>query len=421
MAIIGKRRFLIYAVLILFALLTYSHFCRFRVEADSVRKNTAKINETAFDRKLVSANTDFGFGLFSELNKKDTGKNIFLSPTSIGLCLSMAFNGAAAETSTAMGATLRLHGMGVNELNDAYAQWRAALQKPHSTIDLEIANSIWARNGVQFRSEFIDANKRFYGAEVATLNFSDPGSVSVINSWVNNKTRGKIPRIVGDISSDSMLFLVNAVYFKGKWTTAFDRAKTANGSFTMGSGVRQQRPMMRQSGDYQYLENEKFQAIGLPYGEGDLSMYIFLPSKDSSLSTFQSNLTAGAWDTWMSDFALATGEIVLPRFKVEYEATLNDALKAMGMAVAFDPQRADFSAMLQTSLRPFISEVKHKAFAEVNEEGTEAAAATSTEVRAISAMIPTRKFRMVVDRPFFFAIRDNASGALLFIGSVVNL
>ncbi len=218
-----------------------------------------------------------------------------------------------------------------------------------------------------------------------------------------------------------MLFLVNAVYFKGKWTSAFDRANTADGYFTAASGVRQQRPMMRQRGDYQYLENENFQAISLPYGEGDWSMYVFLPSQTSSLSSFEKNLTPANWDAWIDDFELGSGEIVMPRFKVEYEVTLNNALKAMGMGVAFDPQRADFSGMLQTSLRPFISEVKHKAFAEVNEEGTEATAATSTEVRVISAMIPSKKFRMVVDRPFFFAIRDNTSGALLFLGSVTNV
>jgi serpin B len=421
MAILAKRRLIIYSLFILFALLTCSLFLGFGVEANSVKKNTAGTNDVRFDRKLVSSNTNFGFILFSELTKKDAGQNIFLSPTSIGVCLSMAYNGAATETSTAMANALRLQGMSVNELNDAYAQWRAALQKPHSMIDLEIANSIWARNGAQFRPEFIDANKRFYGAEVTTLNFSDPNSASVINSWVNTKTRGKIERIVDNISGDSMLFLVNAVYFKGKWTSAFDRANTADGYFTAASGVRQQRPMMRQRGDYQYLENENFQAISLPYGEGDWSMYVFLPSQTSSLSSFEKNLTPANWDAWIDDFELGSGEIVMPRFKVEYEVTLNNALKAMGMGVAFDPQRADFSGMLQTSLRPFISEVKHKAFAEVNEEGTEATAATSTEVRVISAMIPSKKFRMVVDRPFFFAIRDNTSGALLFLGSVTNV
>jgi len=371
------------------------------------------------DNRLVSVNTNFGFNLFSTLTKSGLDKNIFISPTSIALSLAMAYNGAAGETGKAMATAMSLGNMTAQDLNESYAAWRAALQKPYSTIDLEIANSVWARQGAQFRPEFLDANKRYYGAEVATLNFSDAArSASVINNWVSNKTHGKIDRIVNDISSDSILFLINAVYFKGKWTSAFDRSQTKPGPFTSLNGTTTQRAMMQQRGDFQYLENGNFQAIALPYGEGDLSLYLFLPAKGTSLSQFLRTLNAANWNEWMNAFENSNGQIVMPRFRVEFEATLNEPLRNLGMRVAFDPQNADFSGILQSSQKPFISEVRHKAYAEVNEEGTEAAAATSTDIQVISAMIPSKTFRMVVDRPFFFAIRDNASGALLFLGSV---
>lgn len=370
------------------------------------------------DPRLVSANTTFGFKLFAEVAKQDAGKNVFISPASVGLALAMTYNGAAGETKQGMERALEIHGMNHLELNRAYAQLRAALESADPKVQLNIANSLWGRKGISFNPAFIQRNKEFYGAEVASLDFNDPSAAATINSWVADKTKGKISKIVDRIDAQAILFLINAIYFKGTWTAAFDAAKTKEEEFTTGAGARKRHPMMHQSGNYSYYEGNGFQAVSLPYGAGRVSMYIFLPAQGTSLGALQQSLTAGNWDSWMKQFAEIKGEIAVPRFKVEYEVGLNDALKALGMGIAFDPDRADFTGIVQGSANAFISRVKHKTFAEVNEEGTEAAAVTSVEMRATSAMQPRKTFRMIVDHPFFCAIRDNKTGSLLFMGAI---
>ncbi|HJZ69256.1 MAG TPA: serpin family protein [Blastocatellia bacterium] len=368
------------------------------------------------DSRLVAANTRFGFKLYSEVLKQSAGKNVFISPASVGLAIAMTYNGAVGETKQAMERALEIQGMNHAELNRAYAQLRQALETPDPKVELNIANSLWARKDVTFNPDFIQRNKQFYGAEVTTLDFLSASAPATINSWVADKTKGKIRDIVDQIDPQSILFLINAIYFKGKWQAEFDKAKTKDDDFTTGAAQQKRVPMMHQSGTYSYYEGAGFQAVSLPYGEGRVSMYILLPAKGTSLDEFQKKLTATNWDAWMKEFAETKGEIAVPRFKVEYELLLNDALKALGMGIAFDPVRADLSGIAKTQENAYISRVKHKTFAEVNEEGTEAAAATSVEVTLTSAMQPRKTFRMIVDHPFFCAIRDNKTGTLLFMG-----
>ncbi|MFY9558312.1 MAG: serpin family protein [Blastocatellia bacterium] len=372
----------------------------------------------AIDSRLVSANTRFGLKLFTEVAKQSEGKNLLISPASVGLALAMTYNGAVGETKNAMARALEIEGLSHVELNTAYAQLKAALESSDPKVQLNIANSLWGKKGIAFNPDFIQRNKQFYGADVAALDFNDPSASQTINSWVTDKTKGKIDKIVDNIDPQTILFLINAIYFKGKWTVEFDKAKTTDDIFTTGAGKQKRHPLMHQSDDYSYYEDKDFQAVSLPYGSGRISMYIFLPKSGSSLGGFQKNLTAAHWDTWMKGFAHTKGEIALPRFKVEYEITLNDALKALGMGDAFDPQRANLTGIVQTSENVFISRVKHKTFAEVNEEGTEAAAVTSAEVSVTSAMQPRKTFRMIVDHPFLCAIRDSKTGTLLFVGSI---
>ena len=370
------------------------------------------------DRRLVSANTGFGFKLFAQLAQGKAGENVFISGASVGLALAMTYNGAEGETRKAMARALGLEGMNLDEINRAYAQLRASLEKIDPKVRLAIANSLWARRGLEFKPEFIRRNKEFYGAETTELNFNDPNAPSTINAWVNEKTGGKIDKIIEQIEPDAILFLINAIYFKGAWAEEFDKAKTREEDFTLAAGNSKKHPMMRQSGRYLYLESEDFQAVSLPYGGGRVSMYIFLPAKISSLDKFHKGLNGENWDKWMSQFGKTKGDIVLPRFKLEYEETINDALKALGMGVAFDPQGANLSGMIGTAENVFINEVKHKTFVEVNEEGTEAAAATSVGISVTSMPAPEKTFRMVVDRPFFCAIRDNQTGTVLFMGGI---
>jgi serine protease inhibitor len=372
------------------------------------------------DPRLAAANTKFGFKLYAELIRQSAEKNTFVSPSSIALCLAMAYNGAEAETRQAMARALETQAMSLDELNRAYAELKAALENPDAKVKLQIANSLWARQGLPFKPNFIKRNQDYFGAEVTALNFDDPAAPATINRWVSDKTNGKIDKIVDQIDSQSILFLINAIYFKGAWAKEFDKAKTKEDNFTLLRGTKRV-PMMSQSGNYPYLETKDFQAVSLPYGGGRVSFYVFLPASASSLSAFEKSLTEANWQQWMGQFRATDGDIGLPRFRVEYEATLNDALKALGMGVAFDEGRANFSGMIQTQgQNVYISRVKHKTFAEVNEEGTEAAAVTSTEMRTTSMRMPAQRFRMVVDRPFFCAIRDNTSGAVLFMGSIYD-
>ena len=386
----------------------------------AVEDQNNKSSGDALDSRLVAGNERFGFKLFAEVTKQDAGKNVFISPASVGLALAMTYNGAEGETKQAMSRSLEAQGMSLDELNRAYAQLKAALESPDPKVQLNIANSLWAKKSITFKPDFIQRDKQFYDAEVTSLDFNDPAAAATINSWVADKTKGKIDKIVDQIDAQSILFLINAIYFKGKWTLEFDKAKTKEDTFTTGSGHQKRHPLMQQSGKYNYYEDKTFQAVSLPYGGGRVSMYVFLPKTGTSLDDFQKNLTASNWDAWMKEFVQTQGDISVPRFRVEYEIGLNEALKALGMGIAFDPARANFTGMVQTSENAFISRVKHKTFAEVNEEGTEAAAVTSVEMRVTSAMRPPKTFRMIIDHPFFFAIRDNKTGTMLFMGSIVD-
>jgi serpin B len=239
---------------------------------------------------------------------------------------------------------------------------------------------------------------------------------------VNKKTEGKIDKIVEEIGPDLVLFLINAIYFKGQWQVEFKKENTKPDVFRLAGGEQKKLPMMSQSGSYNYYKGKDFQSVALPYGKGGVSMYVFLPDEQTDLNRFEQQLTSENWDMWMKSFRVTPGDLMLPRFKVEWESELIETLQAIGMAEAFDPRRANFSQMaeLNSSNKLYISQVKHKTFGEVNEEGTEAAAVTSVGVSVTSAQEPRERFVMKVDRPFFFAIRDNLTGVVLFMGSITN-
>lgn len=370
------------------------------------------------DPKIVDANNKFGFKLFAEVQKIDSAeKNVFISPTSVAIALAMTYNGASGSTQQAMAKTLELQGMNLQEINSSYAASKKLLENPDAKVQLTIANSLWANQDTNFQPDFIQRTQDFYQAKVSNLNFKDAAAANTINNWVNENTRGKINKIVETIEPDQVLFLINAIYFKGNWSQEFDKSQTTQHPFYLISGKQKQHPMMSQKGDYRYYENQQFQAVSLPYGkDGKVSFYIFLPKQNSNLKTFYQNLNVENWEKWMTQFSKQAGFIRLPRFKTDYDVTLNDALKALGMEEAFS-SKANFSGMGKNFA---LSQVKHKTFVEVNEEGTEAAAATSVAVEAVSLRQQPEPFKMIVDRPFFCAIRDNQTGNILFMGSIVE-
>ena len=379
---------------------------------------TAQRPNPRLEQKLVEANTKFGFKLFSEILNQEEGKNIFLSPTSVAIALAMTYNGANGETQQQMAEALELQELSLEDINQGNYLLKTSLETADPDVQLLITNSLWAKQGVSFKSDFIQTNQQFYQAQVTELDFASPEASNTINSWVKEKTRGKIEQIVEELQPDEVLFLINAIYFKGNWSEQFDKDNTTERPFYLTDGTTKQHPMMSQLGKYQYLENDSFQAISLPYGKGRLSFYVFLPRENTNLEAFQQQLTVENWQQWMNQFQMRDGEIQLPRFQFDYEIQLNDALKALGMEAAFDANQADFANM--TPAQVTIDEVKHKTFVEVNEEGTEAAAVTSVGITLTSAVISQSPFQMIVDRPFFCAIRDNQTGTLLFMGSVVE-
>ncbi|MBM3934477.1 MAG: serpin family protein [SAR202 cluster bacterium] len=371
----------------------------------------------AVDPSLVSGNTGFGAELFGELHDSAPGENVFISPLSVSVALAMLYNGASGETRQAMTETLGYEGMSPERINDANLALLQSLCALNPELALNIANSLWARQGVQFKQDFIDANREHFAAEAAVLDFDDPAAAGRINGWVSDNTNGKITQIIDRIPADMVMYLINAIYFKGAWDTQFDGKLTREMPYHLQGGGQVTVPMMLQTRYFSYQESGAFQAVKLPYKKTNVGMYVFLPKEGTSLEALVNDLSEESLGEWMGQFGNREGSVSIPRFKMEYEEKLNDALSDMGMAVAFDPDRADLSGMSDAHL--YVSEVKHKAVVEVNEVGTEAAAVTSIGVAATSAN-PNPPFSFIADRPFLFLIRDDATGSVLFMGAVYN-
>jgi len=368
-----------------------------------------------------SAYSSFGVDLYRELIREKPGENIFISPASVGFALAMTMNGAAGETRDAMANVLGLTEKSPAFVNVVDSTFISTMNDTIRGVALSVANSLWAREGVTFRKDFLTTNERYYGAEIQTLDFRSSEAPARINSWVAAKTHNRITKIVDEIDESSILFLINAIYFKGTWTKEFEKNLTQEKPFHLANGTTSPRPMMRQSGKYAYIEGDAFQAVRLPYGDGRIGMYVFLPAKNSSLERFHAGLTSEKLNAWMGRLERRAGLIVLPRLRLEYEARLKQALGALGMGAAFDCGRADFTRMVELpGADACIHDVVHKTFVEVNEKGTEAAAVTSVDVRLTTVMEPEKPFEMIVDRPFFLAIVDGKTGIILFMGSIVN-
>lgn len=359
----------------------------------------------------------FGLDLFRRLADARPDENVVVSPLSAGLAVSMLANGATGDTRAGIERALAT-GMGLDALNTANASLAAALRS--QDVELAVANSLWARQGVPFLPAFLQQNRQFYGAEIASLDLSTPDAARRINEWASRSTRGRITEMVdGPLDAEVILYLMNAVYFKGRWQDEFRAQDTRPRTFHAPGGA-VQRPMMSRTGSYGYLRGEGFQAVRLPYRGERFAMYVLLPDSGQSLAQLRGRLAAEAWRGWMGEFRPREVRLTMPRYRMNVESRLNQPLTAMGMADAFSPARATLGAMLPAEYlrvnNAFVSEARQKVFIEVNEEGTEAAAVTGIEVRTTSMPAPPLEF--TVDRPFVLAIRDDQTGALMFVGQV---
>ena len=370
---------------------------------------------SAGELRIVDGANSFSFELLRETTKQlPADSNAFLSPLSASMALGMALNGAQGETLDGMQAALGLAGMTEAEINQGYRDLIALLGKLDSRTEMKIANSMWGREGIRFQPAFMDAGKTFFDAEVQTLDFGSPAALPTINNWVSNKTNARIPKLLDEISNEEILFLINAIYFKGKWRVQFDPKDTRDGPFQAADGRSRAAALMNLTDSLNYDETAEYQAVDLLYGNGAFAMTVLLPKAGVRPVDVLAGLSPTTWRELAGRFRTADVNLTLPKFKMEYSRRLNDDLTALGMGVAFDDARADFSRIADVgSERLYISRVDQKTFVEVNEEGTEAAAATSVGIGVTSAPVVVE---MRVDRPFVFAIRERLSGTVLFMG-----
>jgi serine protease inhibitor len=387
---------------------------------------------------VTEAENDFGFRLLRTLAPDRAPANVTVSPLSISQALTMTYNGAGGGTKKAMAQTLGIVSMSSDTVNGANRQLLKSLHQPlgrrgflHGLFKrrrnrkawLAIANALWIERTFSINRDFVGLNEDFYGAEVQSLDFiGDPQrATDEINAWVKRNTQGKVPTIVEGLQSDTRLVLTDAVYFKGRWKEPFDPRFTSSRSFFLLDGKSVMTPMMMTTSlreTYPYLETDTFQAVRMPYANPRFAMYVFLPRKKDGLQEFLGSLDHQHWKDWTAGFKLREGIIGLPRFQLRYGNKLNDALSAMGMAVAFRPGAADFSG-IESSRQLYLSDVEHKTFVKVDEQGTEAAAATVVVAVASARHFPG-PFEMIVDHPFLFAIAEQQSGAILFLGTVID-
>ncbi len=372
---------------------------------------------TELEKRLVQTSNQFGFNLLRTVNQSEAGKDVFISPLSVSMALGMTLNGANGTTQEAIRTTLGFSEMTMEEINKTYYALMQLLRNLDPKVQFKIANSIWHRLDFSVEQEFVETNRRYFEAAVKGLNFSSPDASRTMNSWVEANTNGKIKTIVPNpIPSYIVMYLINAIYFKGTWTYQFDRTKTIDAPFFLPDGTTKPAKLMQLRTTLPYVETATYQAIELPYGDSLFNMIVVLPKRGESPETFANSLSQDSWNVLRTSLHAQLGRVFLPKFKLEFEKLLNDQLKAMGMEVAFDADRADFTKIHRAG-GLFISEVKHKTFVQVDEEGTEAAAVTSVEIGRTST---PPEFLMRVDRPFFFAITERHSGTLLFVGKIVE-
>jgi serpin B len=372
-------------------------------------------------QRVVSGNTEFALDLYAKLAANEG--NVFLSPYSISTALGMTWAGARGETADQMKKVLHFPNDGVR-VHQALGRLSADLTVPGNQkgVRLGIANRLYGAEGEAFRPEFLAIAEKCYGGGLEQVDFAGDSEAArkIINTWVEKKTEDKIKELLvkGNVDRDTVLVLVNAIYFKGDWEVQFDKKLTAVEIFTNDGGnrnedLRPRVPMMKRKGSLSYLKGEGFQAVELPYVGKSLSMVVFLPDALDGLPAFEKSLAADKLAGWLGGFQLRDVVLSLPKFTMsvrygEMEKTLAD----MGL-----PLHGDFSGMTGGNL--FISKVVHKAFVDVNEEGTEAAAATAVIMaRGVHVVMPPAVFN--ADHPFFFIIRDKASGSILFMGRVVD-
>ena len=364
--------------------------------------------------RVIETNNNFGLELLNVVFEAETKPNIMISPASVGIALGMTYNGAESTTMDAFGEVLNYNGLTREEVNEITRELISVLLTNTKGNLLEIANSIWYNKGFPVKQEFMDLNSNYYKAQVRELDFSKASALNTINDWVSSNTHEKIDEIIDHIDPSTMMILINAIYFNCLWEVQFDPKDTYDAPFYRENGTKfAEVDMMKLEDNFKVAYSDNFRAVELPYKNKKFSMFLFLPDEGTPVNQLAAELDGPTWNNWLDKFhEINNYNIELPRFEFEFDRSLKEDLKSMGLEIAFTDE-ADFSGISDIDL--LISDVIHKTYIKVNEEGTEAAAVTAVTMDLTSAG-PGSVLRF--DRPFLFAITENSSKSILFMGKV---
>lgn len=389
--------------------------CNSNIKTQNTKSESKTITLTPAQKALVQVNNQFAFTLFNKACSNEAKENLLYSPLSVSMALSMVMNGAEGNTKTGMQKTLGFGKVENSKVNEFYKLMIQQLQHTDKQVVFNIANSIWYRNTFPFSTSFLSTNLNYYKAYISPLDFSSLSATKTINSWVNTKTNNEIPTIIDNILPDQVMFLINAIYFKGLWRKQYDASKTTDQDFYCENKKVVKCKMMTQEEVYfPFYSNKIFTAVEMSYGHANFVMTVLLPKNGKTTSDVIGNITAKSWKSMNDSLDFEEVKLNMPRFKISYETSLNSMLGAMGMADAFNSKVANFNRIYSHG-GIYISEMKHKTTINVDEKGTVAAAITAE--RYVTLAIP----EMVnINKPFIFVISEKSTGTILFTGRIMD-
>ncbi len=406
-------KFRLHIYLLTVALIAFLPGCE-KDDPDPVSGQPAALVLTEKSAKVLDAGQRFSFELFKEVYALSGRDNMMISSLSTSYALGMTYNGSAGSTRDAFRDVLHFGELDDAAVNEGYKELMGQLVQLDKQVEFSIANSIWYKLGFSVLDDFISTNREYFDAAVEELDFSDPGARDVINAWIEDKTNDKIKEMLDYIPSDVVMYLVNAIYFNAKWKYQFDPKETTPGDFHLRDGSVSQAEFMKVNGAFNHLAGKGFTAVELPYGDSAFSMVVILPDINSSLDALVDVLDEEGWESLLANPGVQNVQIEIPKFKYGFKSLLNDPLINLGLGVAFGGG-ADFSRIASGGGLQ-ISRVIHQTFIDVQEEGTEAAAATIVEIRETASPGGAAFFK--ADRPFLYVIRENSTSAILFMGKV---
>lgn len=401
------------AILLLFTLL----FMSCSKNDEPLPKDPVPIDLTQDQVALIESGNSFAFDIFNRvLESAGENENVMISPLSISYALSMTVNGANGETRDDMLEALRLKGISVDGINNSYKNLTRALLSVDKRVLMSIANSVWIENDFTVKKTFTDILTDFYDADAKTFDINDASAPDKINTWIEDKTNGLIKKMIDKLNDNTVMLLINAIYFKGKWKSQFDESKTIPMPFYKSAGNQINVPMMKQKTDFKVYAGNGFTMAEFPYGQGNFVMDVILPDEPGGLSNAIASLSDESFTAWLNQMNERETDVSFPRFKYGFKKKLKDVLTDMGMGIAFT-DAADLSNITD-KYDLLINDVTHQTFIETNEEGTEAAAATVVDIGVTSMPPAALVFKM--DHPFIYIIRESTTNSIIFMGRVVD-